>query len=174
MAMGTANICHMDTDCRQYFVVEHNGDVFPCDFFVEKSLRLGNVTTDRFEQMLASPVYEEFGTRKAKWNADCAACEHLTLCAGDCLKHRFHSAIDPAAMSSLCAGWKMFYDHAHAGLERIARRLRRERGFDGSKRITPAARLPGKNAPCPCGSGNKFKNCCGKHPGAGGGAPPTD
>jgi len=162
LVMGSANICHMGTDCRQYFVVEHNGDVFPCDFFVEKDLYLGNITRDRFEDMGKSPVYEEFGLRKSRWNPECDDCEHLLLCQGDCLKHRFQSAVDSRRMSTLCEGWKMFYDHARAGFESLARNLRREHGLEGPKRVVPATHMPRRNAPCPCGSGKKFKNCCGK------------
>jgi uncharacterized protein len=162
LVMGTTNICHMGKDCRQYFVVEYNGDVFPCDFFVEKDLKLGNAASDRFEDMTKSELYEEFGSRKAKWNDACDGCEHLRLCAGDCLKHRFQSAVDPGMMSSLCAGWKMFYDHAREGFEDLAKNLRREHGFEGPKRVGPVSHAPRKNAPCPCGSGKKYKNCCGK------------
>ena len=37
------------------WVVEHNGDVFPCDFFVEEHLKLGNINTESLSDMLNSP-----------------------------------------------------------------------------------------------------------------------
>ena len=40
---GTANVCSLADDCRQYLLVEHNGDVYPCDFFVEPGTKLGNI-----------------------------------------------------------------------------------------------------------------------------------
>jgi uncharacterized protein len=163
LVLGTTNICHMGDDCRQYFVVEYNGDVFPCDFFVEKELKLGNVATDGWSELLRSGVYEEFGRRKSRWNEECDGCAHLALCAGDCLKHRFASRIDAKALSALCAGWKMFYSHSGPGFARLAEEIRRQQGA-GSRAVPPAraAREPGRNAPCPCGSGRKYKNCCGK------------
>jgi len=113
-------LCHMERDCCQYFVVEWNGDVYPCDFFVQPELKLGNIMHDSWENMQASPVYHEFGRQKAAWHACCAKCRHVQLCAGDCLKHRLVPGNDPARLSWLCAGWRQLYDHALKDLRRLA------------------------------------------------------
>jgi uncharacterized protein len=161
---GVGNICHMDDDCRQYFVVEYNGDIYPCDFFVRRDLRLGNVQHDEWEALLRHPDYRRFGERKSQWNPACAECTHIDLCAGDCLKHRFDAIGDPRRLSALCAGWRRFYDHALPGLRRTADGVREERGRrDGTaaRRAAPAAGPKvGRNDPCPCGSGKKYKKCC--------------
>lgn len=120
-------VCHMERNCCQYFVVEWNGDVYPCDFFVQPELRLGNIMQDSWEDLLASPTYREFGKRKAEWNPCCAKCRHLALCGGDCLKHRLVPGGDPARLSWLCAGWRQFYDHALKDLRRLADQYLAER-----------------------------------------------
>lgn len=124
---GQATVCRMGSDCRRYFVVEYNGDVYPCDFFVEPDLRLGNVLSDSWEDLQASPVYERFGRSKAAVNPLCTECEYLDVCAGDCLKHRFHGNRDPRSLSWLCPGWKRFYAHALPRLKEIADKIRLER-----------------------------------------------
>jgi uncharacterized protein len=128
---GVTVMCTMGSDCRQYFAVEYNGDVYPCDFYVQPDLRLGNIAEQGWEELLASPRYRDFGQRKARWHPACQGCAYLSLCAGDCLKHRIgpvgSGAAEAEALSWLCAGWKAFYDHALSGLQRIARRLQRER-----------------------------------------------
>lgn len=163
---GTANVCHMAGDCRQYLVVEHNGDVYPCDFHVEPALRLGNVMQDSWDSMLASPAYAAFGARKRERNEACAECEYQRLCAGDCPKNRPNGAPATRPLSALCAGWKLFYAHALPGLNDIAEQIKKER----TRRREPAAdgHIPGRNDPCPCGAVDangrqvKYKRCCGR------------
>ncbi len=160
------NVCAMGSDCRQYFVVEHNGDVYPCDFFVEPELRLGNIMQDNWEKLAGAESYREFGKRKQQWNEECTTCQYLMLCAGCCPKNRPSRGKDPTRLSVLCPGWKIFYQHALPRLQLLAEFIRKER-----IQAMPVAPPPipkrggstkiGRNAPCPCGSGKKYKKCCG-------------
>jgi uncharacterized protein len=157
---GQTNLCHMGRDCRQYLVVEHNGDVFPCDFFVDPSLKLGNVLTDSWHSLRSHPKYAEFGTGKRNWDPACADCQYLELCGGDCLKHRRVRGSDgPDQLSWLCRGYKRFFAHALPGFMDLARSL--QSGPDGGGRAQGKPAKVGRNDPCPCGSGRKFKKCCG-------------
>ena len=76
---GVRNCCTMQPDCRQYFLVEHNGDVYPCDFFAEPALRLGNVLAVSWNEMLSSECYAAFGARKSDMTDVCRDCEYLEL-----------------------------------------------------------------------------------------------
>jgi len=136
MVDGIANTCVMSRNCRQYFVVEHNGDVYPCDFFVDPEKRLGNVMRDRFEDMWQSVKFRDFGRAKRKWNAECASCPYLTYCAGDCQKMRYRVEEDPSQLSALCAGWKAFYGATLPEFEQIAGRVRQMR-FNDSMSTAP-------------------------------------
>jgi uncharacterized protein len=120
-------LCHMGTDCCQYFVVEWNGDVYPCDFFVQPDLKLGNIGDTTWEAMQTSPVYQAFGKRKSAWNACCARCRHLPVCAGDCLKHRLATGADASRLSLLCAGWRQFHDHTTSAFRRLAAEVMADR-----------------------------------------------
>jgi len=166
MVDGIANVCSVGRDCRQYLVVEHNGDIYPCDFFVRPDLKLGNIMEDSWETLLSSPAYAEFGARKHQWNDKCAECKYLKYCAGCCPKNRPAKGADPSKLSSLCDGWLQFYDHALPKLENLADGIRDERMQYQlqMRRDQLAAMNVGKinrNDPCPCGSGKKFKKCCG-------------
>ncbi len=164
LVAGTPNVCHMGADCRQYFVVEHNGDVYPCDFFVEPRLKLGNIMSDSWESLAASPAYRQFGLQKREWNPECDSCPYLRLCAGDCLKHRLYGNGDPSNMSLLCEGWKRFYGKTLPVFEALASEIRRDRAAVEQRRLRAlaAAGPVGRNEPCPCGSGRKYKHCCGR------------
>ncbi|MHC4606705.1 MAG: anaerobic sulfatase maturase [Planctomycetota bacterium] len=107
-------VCTFGRDCRQYFLVEHNGDVYPCDFFVEPQWKLGNVADASWEAMLESPLYRRFGERKAQWDARCGACAFLDLCAADCPRNRTPD------VSRLCAGWMRFFGETREHFARLA------------------------------------------------------
>jgi uncharacterized protein len=113
-------MCTLGRNCRQYFVVEHNGDIYPCDFFVEKDKLLGNVFTDSWTKLANSPVYKTFGRMKSRWNEKCVHCPYLKYCAGDCLKHRLYNSGDPRTLSWLCRGREMFFEHALPRLHQLA------------------------------------------------------
>jgi uncharacterized protein len=136
---GSPILCTMGEDCRQYFLVEHNGDIYPCDFFVLPELRLGNIRWVEWNELLDSPVYEAFGRRKSQWNDVCGACPYLELCMGDCPKHRFRGAasVDARTLSWLCAGWRDFYEACLPGFRRIARRVQRQRSREMEAGLAP-------------------------------------
>lgn len=120
------SMCTLGTNCRQYFVVEHNGDVYPCDFFVEPDLRLGNIFSDSWNKMINSERYKNFGRQKSRWNERCVHCPYLKYCAGDCLKHRLPVGGSPKTLSWLCRGFEMFLQHALPGLKSLADTIRLE------------------------------------------------
>ncbi len=167
MVDGYANVCAMGQDCRQYLVVEHNGDIYPCDFFVRPDLKLGNIMEDSWEDLLESPAYAEFGARKRKWSAKCTDCEYLRYCAGCCPKNRSYKGENPDQLSILCDGWLQFFDHAMPAFKRLAGDIRSERELAQrdmyrSQMGSAAGGQIGRNEPCPCGSGKKYKKCCGR------------
>jgi len=137
---GSPVICTMGRDCRQYFLVEHNGDVYPCDFFVRPDLLLGNIMETDWQALAESPRYQAFGRQKSIWNPECDRCPYLEFCLGDCLKHRLYGDADSRRLSWLCKGWKMFYQHSLAGFERISRRIKRQRSRELEAHLAASAR----------------------------------
>lgn len=160
---GSCTVCDMDSDCRHYFVVESNGDVYPCDFYVRPELRLGNVLSGSWEQMWRSPIYADFGARKAMWQELCNQCEFLRFCLGDCPRRRTCGSGNTGGVSRLCSGYRQFYRHALPSLQVIAERIRQRSCSHKSESGVPSSwGKTGRNAPCPCGSGLKYKRCCGR------------
>jgi uncharacterized protein len=71
-------------DLRQLRVVEYNGDVFPCDFFVEREWKLGNVNFDSWPEIARRQKRYAFAANKALPRPECQACEHQQICHGGC------------------------------------------------------------------------------------------
>ncbi|MBU8869943.1 MAG: anaerobic sulfatase maturase [Gemmatimonadales bacterium] len=129
LALGQEGICTFGRDCRQYLVIEHNGDVYPCDFFVEPNRKLGNVLTESLADIQHGPTFREFGALKTPSARPCLECRYLDLCQGDCPAHRSPAGYPAGTGSWLCEGWAQFFDHALPRLEELACREMARRGM---------------------------------------------
>lgn len=119
LVTGSAAECHMQGRCDRYLVVEYNGDVYPCDFFVRPENKLGNIHENSFAEIRASQKYKGFAGRKSALSGACAECAYLRLCMGDCLKFRRKTA-HGGDISVLCAGWKQFFGATMERFEKMA------------------------------------------------------
>jgi uncharacterized protein len=120
--------CTLGERCGNYVVVEHNGDVFSCDFFVQPEWKLGNLLQGNLVDMLNSPRQREFGALKAVRPAICAECRWLRFCYGGCTKDRLG---DPAEGGSMhfCKSYMMFFGHADRPLKDLALDWLRRQGM---------------------------------------------
>ncbi len=147
--------CTLLEECGVYVVVEHNGDVFSCDFFVEPRWYLGNVLEGRLIDFLNSERQREFGRVKKQLPQECRTCPWLRHCWGGCPKDRLRDPRDQGS-NHFCLSYKMFFEHADKRFQELARRWKAQQE---AARARP--RKVGRNDPCPCGSGLKYKHCCG-------------
>ena len=152
------SLCVFRETCGQIPVLEHNGDFFPCDHFVDREHRLGNIRETPLGELLDSPAQRAFG--EAKRDAlprYCRECETLAMCHGGCPKYRFIRTPDgEPGLNYLCAGLKRFFLHSRAPLARMV-----ALGREAAPLLRAAQSHAGRNDPCPCGSGRKYKKCCG-------------
>jgi uncharacterized protein len=121
---GRPSLCTMGDDCRRYFLIEADGGIYPCDFFVREGFRIGNVTHTSWESALNSPVTRRFGKRKAELGSTCRRCRYKDRCMGDCPRLRVQTSPDADPVSALCPGWLRFFRHAEKPLESLAALIR--------------------------------------------------
>ncbi len=160
LVYGRYNVCHMGLNCCQYFVVEYDGNIYPCDFFVQEDLLLGNVLEDKWEDILKSPIYHKFGKKKSNWHESCNRCSFINLCHGDCQKFRIRNPQNSQMSSVLCKGWKKFFTYSVPRLKIMAEQIKNRSKVVSSTQIR--IKMITRNSLCPCGSGKKYKNCCMK------------
>ena len=122
--------CTLTETCGDYVEVEHNGDVFSCDFFVDPSWRLGNVLENSLSEMLNSPRQREFGAIKANLPVECQTCQWQQHCRGGCPKER--QVTGQASLSYLCQAYKAFFAFADGRMRKIADQWRRNQGITTS------------------------------------------
>ena len=160
-------LCVSAEICGNIVVVEHNGDFYSCDHFVDREHCLGNIRETPLVEMLENPALREFGRKKRDaLPRYCRDCEVLGSCNGGCPKDRFVRTPDgEEGLNYLCAGLKRFFAYSRPYLQRIAwlrqsgEPVDRLMDFVRSEDVE-ASPQTGRNDPCPCGSGRKYKKCC--------------
>ncbi len=144
--------CSQQCKCAVAPVIEYDGSVYPCDFFVQEDKYLGNIRDLKLTDIEQSPAYNIF--RNIKWskaNEECRICKWRGLCFGDCRKNR----IMPQGKSYFCESYKQFYEYSNEKYKALKKKVYAQR-----PELMRAERSIGRNDACPCGSGDKYKNCC--------------
>ncbi|MCX8053581.1 MAG: anaerobic sulfatase maturase [Armatimonadetes bacterium] len=116
--------CTVSERCGSYVVVEHNGDVFACDFFVTAKWRLGNMLHTPLAEIVASHRLREFARAKSIHGKVCLTCEYLSWCHGGCQKHRVVLGGELTDPSYFCKSYKMLFEHALPKIPELVQRLR--------------------------------------------------
>ena len=159
-------VCIFAETCGGALALEHNGDLYSCDHYVEPAFKLGNIQKTHMIELLTSPAQVKFGQDKRDTLPKyCRQCEVRFACHGECPKNRFINTPDgEPGLNYLCAGYKAFFKHIDRPMKLMANLLRQHHYADevmGVLAQEEKARYAnvGRNDPCPCGSGKKFKRC---------------
>ena len=166
----------LQRDLRRGLALEHNGDLYSCDHFVEPKRLLGNIRNKHMIELVASPRQLKFGRDKRdSLPRCCLECDVRFACHGECPKNRFIVTPDgEPGLNYLCAGFKEFFHHAGFPMKLMAGLMRRGRGagevmpvlhraFDGvrghdpcpaaaasrSRAVTDGRRPDPARGPCP-------------------------
>lgn len=153
--VGVPNdLCVHGDACNAGIVVEHNGDAYPCDFYVHPTFRLGNLVEQPLRDVLYSPIRAAFVRQKHPLPRACQECEWLAVCKSGCPRNRTDDAPD-----YFCESYKELFAHADARLLALAARVQQRRRYVHSLRLQPGLARR-RNDFCPCGSGKKQRVCC--------------
>ena len=163
-------ICAFSPTCGTAMAMEHNGDMYSCDHFVEPKHLLGNINERTMAQLAGSRKQRKFGQDKLDTlPAYCRRCEVCFVCNGECPKNRFIKTLDGEnGLNYLCAGYKEFFRHIDGPMRFMAHELRQGKApanimnYMKNGQISQMIVKPARNDPCPCGSGLKYKKCHGK------------
>jgi len=125
-------VCIFSETCGQAVALEHNGDLYSCDHFVEPAYKLGNIHETHLIQLLSSPQQIKFGQdKKDSLPRYCRECEVRFACHGECPKNRFIKTPDGEdGLNYLCAAYKAFFTHIHEPMTIMTELLRRRRFAD--------------------------------------------
>ncbi len=162
-------LCIFSETCGNALAIEHNGDLYSCDHYVYPGNKLGNIMENPLMKMVESGQQEKFGEDKRDTLPQyCRNCEVRFACNGECPKNRFLTTPEGEyGLNYLCAGYKKFFKHIDPYMKFMVEELKNRRAplnvmrwIKENDRGFSTVNV-GRNDPCPCGSGKKFKNCCG-------------
>jgi uncharacterized protein len=130
--LGQHNACIVSPTCGNALVMEHNGDVYSCDHYVEPEYKLGNVRRTALKSLVASEKQRRFGQTKYDTLPQyCRQCPVLFACYGECPRNRFiKTPAGEDGLNYLCAGYKAFFLHIDPKMRAMAELLRKGRYAD--------------------------------------------
>jgi len=119
-------VCIFGPTCGQGMALEHNGDLYSCDHFVEPGYLLGNIMEKPMAEIVSSEKQRKFGQDKQDTLPQyCRNCEFIHICNGECPKNRLIKTPDgQEGLNYLCQGYKAFFKHADRSMRIMAELIR--------------------------------------------------
>lgn len=130
--LGHSTLCIFSPTCGNALALEHNGDLYACDHYVEPEFLLGNIKFQPMLDLMESPRQRQFGSSKFESLPNqCRSCDVLFACYGECPRNRFLKTPDgEPGLNYLCAGYQKFFRHIDKPMQRMASLLRSGRFAD--------------------------------------------
>lgn len=116
--------CGYSGRCDAYFVVESDGGVYPCDFYVLDRYRMGNINDSGFTVLRESEAAARFVAESEPVDAACSECEWYALCRGGCRRHREPQTVGALTLNKFCAANKRFFKYAYPRMLELRRYMR--------------------------------------------------
>lgn len=115
--------CGMSGVCGCYYMVEADGSVYPCDFYVTDEWLMGSVLTDDLARMQQSDVALRFHQLSVPVASACRECPHYRLCRGGCRRNREPLVPGEDNLNRLCPAFREFFDYAAGDLRKAAEKF---------------------------------------------------
>jgi uncharacterized protein len=142
--IGQHNLCIFSPTCGTALALEHNGDVYSCDHYVEQDYLLGNIQETHLLELVTSERQRAFGQNKLDSLPQyCRDCEVLFACYGECPRNRFiETPGGEPGLNYLCAGYKEFFNHIDPSMRVMAGLIRQGRYADEIMQMDPPTGRP--------------------------------
>lgn len=121
-----SSMCIFSEKCGAALALEHNGDLYSCDHFVDPAFLLGNILEHPMNYLAATEKQVQFGNAKHDTlPSDCLNCSVRFACHGECPKNRFiKTAKGESGLNYLCEGYKAFFNHIDQPMKFMVQKLR--------------------------------------------------
>lgn len=111
--------CEQRGICGFQNVIESDGSVYPCDFYVLDGYCLGNLLHDSYETIYRRRLESGFIQQSENHGSECKTCKYFALCRGGC--NRYRTAVeDGILVNRFCSSYRMFFDRCYDRLAKIS------------------------------------------------------
>lgn len=114
-------LCAMSGACGVYFLIEADGGVYPCDFYVLDQWRLGNINGTSFSRMQKSERAKAFIEMSGFMPEECRACQWNFLCRGGCRRDREPFSDGVPSGNRFCESYRMFFSDCYDRMTALAK-----------------------------------------------------
>ena len=112
--------CDQRGTCGIQYVVEADGSVYPCDFYMLDEYRIGNFNENRLDEMDEKREKSEFIQRSRLVNKECKECSYYKICRGGCQRNRDFNRKTGRYDNYFCISYQMFFDKCICKMLEIA------------------------------------------------------
>ncbi len=119
-----AEACDQRGTCGIQYVVEADGSVYPCDFYMLDEYKLGNMNDTTIAVMDEKRKELRFIEESFKLTQECKQCEYYGICRGGCQRSRFKTG-NELYKNYLCEGYKEFFKACLPRMMQIADMIKR-------------------------------------------------
>lgn len=105
--------------CTMQFVVESDGSVYPCDFYVLDQYKLGNVKANSILELSKSSILKQFLKEEKRKCSLCECCRYLKICNGQCKR------MNLCYYNESYCGYQAFLMKHESSIMEIASKIRR-------------------------------------------------
>lgn len=116
--------CDMNGACSCQMVVEADGSVYPCDFYVIDQLKLGNINENNIDEILNTDTGNSFMNISKHLDPKCMNCEWLRICRGGCRRNREPFVNEKPGLNYFCEAYDAFFQHSMQKLVHVAKMLK--------------------------------------------------
>lgn len=116
--------CNLRGFCGPQWVVEADGSVYPCDFYVLDEWRLGNILTDSFAFMKQVRKESGFVEKSKPLPEECRSCKWLMLCRNGCRRNRGLNGLNTDGKNYFCQAYQGFLEYASPRFMVLYRKLK--------------------------------------------------
>lgn len=106
-----AESCDMNGVCSMQYAIEADGSVFPCDFYMLDSYRIGNIVSDSLAEIDQNRHDSGFIQQSVRLPDKCASCGWVNLCRGGCKRHRVSTSIDDCGLNYYCEAYQEVFPY---------------------------------------------------------------
>lgn len=112
--------CGMAGVCTTQYVVEADGGVYPCDFYVLDEWKMGNMNIDCYHEIDKQQTVKKFIELSKCVYEKCKRCKYFSLCRGGCKRNREKLNNGEYGNNVLCEAFQGFFGHALPRLQELA------------------------------------------------------
>lgn len=109
--------------CSIQFVVEGNGNTFPCDFYAYDEFSIGNINSSSFDEMIMHPIARDFISTSINFDPKCSTCKFKNVCRGGCKRFK-QTNVDGELLNIYCESYYEFFTYSHEKFLKLATKIK--------------------------------------------------